>query len=282
MGPRRATPQRSTGRTAAPPRPADIWGAENIALAALDVAGAAFLPALTIIEDAAWTLAQRHGWHVPEDWYFVALRACHLTHRQPGHRDQPQDLADWFDRDVAAAYWSLLFSLTSKAGRERSLLRYDTLPQAAVHALMLERRSLALNPRVGLIAGDRFADLIAERRPAIDAMFQDALDAAAHAVYEVRRLWRPRGDNPLKVANANRDLRVLTEGTRTECVAFVRALGPVDVGEDGIERVYRRRRGALLPTREHFVAAGPAGALPKCMSSFEDWWTDLDQLAMAV
>ncbi len=87
---------------------ADIWGAENIALAALDVAGAAFLPALTIIEDAAWTLAQRHGWHVPEDWYFVALRACHLTHRQPGHRDQPQDLADWFDRDVAAAYWSLL------------------------------------------------------------------------------------------------------------------------------------------------------------------------------
>ena len=85
-----------------------IWGEQNMTLAALDVAGAAFLPALMIVEDAAWTLAQRHRWHVPEYWYFVALRACHLTHRQPGHRDQPSDLADWFDGDVAAAHWSLL------------------------------------------------------------------------------------------------------------------------------------------------------------------------------
>ena len=74
---------------------ADIWGAQNMQLAALDIAGAAFRPALTIVDDAAWTLAQRHGWHIAEDWYFVALRACHLTHRQPGHRDQPHDLADW-------------------------------------------------------------------------------------------------------------------------------------------------------------------------------------------
>ena len=41
---------------------ADIWGEENMALARQDIAGVAFLPALTIIEDAAWTLAQRHGW----------------------------------------------------------------------------------------------------------------------------------------------------------------------------------------------------------------------------
>ena len=174
------------------------------------------------------------------------------------------------------------FSLTSRAGRERSLIRYDTRPQVAVDALMLERRSLALNPRGGLIAGDRLADLIAQRRPAIAAMFQNALEATPHAVYEVRRLWRPRVDDPLKVANANRDLQVLAEGTRAECVAFVRALGPVDVGEDGIERVYHRRRGALLPTREHFVAAGPAGARAKCMGSFDAWWAELDQLAMAV
>lgn len=192
--------------------------------------------------------------------------------------EQVTGVADW--PKSACAYCP--FALTSKAGRERTLLRYDTLPQAAVDALMLERRSLALNPRGGLIAGDRFADLIAQRRPAIAAMFQNALDAAPHAVYEVRRLWRPRVDDPLKVANANRDLQVLAEGSRAECVAFVRALGPVDVGEDGIERVYRRRRGTLLPTREHFVAAGPAGARAKCMGSFDAWWAELDQLAMAV
>ena len=214
------------------------------------------------------------------------------------HRVAEFPLIDWgWDREACRRYieevtgvpdWPKSccgfcpFSLTSKAGRERSLIRYDTRPQAAVDALMLERRALALNPRGGLIAGDRFADLIADRRPAIAALFEAALDATPHAVYEVRRLWRPRGDNPLKVANANRDLKILAEGTRAECVAFVRALGDVDVAEDGIERVYRRRRGALLPTREHFVAAGPAGALPKCMSSFEAWWADLDQLAMAV
>jgi hypothetical protein len=92
---------------------ADIWGEENTALARQDIAGVAFLPALAIIEDAAWTLAQRHGWGTLDEddlneAFFTALRACHLTHRQPGHRDQPQDLADWFDRDVAAAHWSLL------------------------------------------------------------------------------------------------------------------------------------------------------------------------------
>ena len=81
---------------------ADIWGEENTALARQDIAGVAFLPSLTIIEDAAWTLAQRHGWRTLDEddldeAFLIALRACHLAHRQPGHRDQPQDLADWFD-----------------------------------------------------------------------------------------------------------------------------------------------------------------------------------------
>lgn len=174
------------------------------------------------------------------------------------------------------------FSLTSKAGRERSLARYDTRPAAAIEALMLERRSLALNPRSGLIAGDRLADLIADRRPALAAAFEAHLDEVEHAVYEVRRLWRPRADNPLKVANANRDLKVLAQGSRSRCNRTVRDLGEVDVGPDGIERVYRRRRGDTLPTREHFIVAGPAGALAKCMDSFPVWWAELDQLTLAM
>jgi hypothetical protein len=89
---------------------ADIWGEQNIALAVLDIAGVAFLPALTIIEDAAWTLAQRCGWdgHELGEAFFIGLRACHLTHRRPGHVDQPSDLAEWFLRDLEAAHWSLL------------------------------------------------------------------------------------------------------------------------------------------------------------------------------
>jgi hypothetical protein len=174
------------------------------------------------------------------------------------------------------------FALTSKAGRERSLARYDTLPAAALQALMLERRSLALNPRGGLIAGDRLADLIEARRPLLAVGFGRALEREPHAVYEVRRLWRPRGDNPLKVANANRDLVVLAEGSMAECSRIVRERGPVDIGEDGIERVYLRRREATLPTREHFVVAGPAGARAKCLPSFETWWSALNQTAFAI
>jgi hypothetical protein len=166
------------------------------------------------------------------------------------------------------------FALTSQEGRWRTLRRYDTRPESAIETLMLERRALCLNPRGGLIAGERFADLIAMHRPEIDAAFRDRLDKTPHSVYEVRRLWRPRADNPLKVANANRDLRVLSTASRSECEARVRDLGPVD-GHDGIERVYRLQRGKTLPAREHFLVAGPAGAADKAMPSFPSWWNEI-------
>jgi hypothetical protein len=173
------------------------------------------------------------------------------------------------------------FALTSRAGRERSLVRYDTRPVAAVEALMLERRALCLNPRGGLIAGDRLIDLIADRRPAIASRFERELDRTAHAVYAVRRIWRPRADDPLKVANANRDLRVLDTGSRAECESQVRTLGELDA-HDGIERQYLIRRGERLPTREQFIVAGPAGATDKALPSFDTWWGELDHEQLAL
>ena len=169
------------------------------------------------------------------------------------------------------------FALTNREGRWRTLRRYDTRPESALETLMLERRSLCLNPRGGLIAGERLADLIAMHRPEIAATFKARLDRAPHSVYEVRRLWRPRADNPLKVANANRDLRVLANGSRAECEALVRQRGTVDRAEDGIERVYRLRRSERLPAREHFLVAGPAGSTPKALRSFGAWWNEIAQ-----
>jgi hypothetical protein len=84
------------------------------------------------------------------------------------------------------------FSLTSRAGRERSLARYDTRPQSALDTLMLERRSLCLNPRGGLIAGKRFDELISAERPGIAAEFDKRLEAEPHSVYEVKRAGCPR------------------------------------------------------------------------------------------
>ena len=173
------------------------------------------------------------------------------------------------------------FALTSREGRWRTLRRYDTRPESALETLMLERGSICLNPRGGLIAGERFTDLIAMHRPEIAATFEKRLDRTPHSVYEVRRLWRPRADNPLKVANANRDLRVLANGSRAECEALVRQRGAVDRA-DGIERFYRLRRGETLPTREHFVVAGPAGATPKALRNFGAWWNEIAQEQLAL
>ena len=219
-----------------------------------------------------------------------ATRAQRAREYDTPHRVAEFPLIEWgWDRDDCLRYieqvtgvsdWAKSacvycpFSLTSKAGRARSLLRYDSRPEAAIEALLLERRSIALNPRGGLIAGDRLADLLSEHRPRLLEQFDRHLDSVEHSVYEVRRLWRPRSDNPLKVANANRDLRVLHTGTRDECETYVRGLGDVD-RDDGIERIYRLRRGDQLPTREHFVVAGPVGAVEKALPSFESWWQQI-------
>ncbi len=163
----------------------------------------------------------------------------------------------------------------------RTLHRYDSRPDSAIDALMLERRALCLNPRGGLIAGERLADLVAMHRPEIAAAFSRRLDQTPHCVYEVRRLWRPRADDPRKVANANRDLRVLGAGTRSECEARVRDGNRVDRA-DGIERAYLLRRGDCLPAREHFLVAGPAGAVAKALPNFGAWWNAIAQQQLAL
>lgn len=192
--------------------------------------------------------------------------------------EQITGIADW--PKSACVYCP--FALTSKAGRVRSLSRYDTRPESALEALMLERRSLCLNPRGGLIAGKRLDELIGSERPEIAAAFGERLEAAPHSVYEVKRIWLPRAGDPEKVGTVYRDLRVLGDGTRSHCEALLRRQGDVD-GADGIERVYRLRAGVALPRREHFIVAGPAGAKPKARPGFVAAWAQLDheQLALA-
>jgi hypothetical protein len=191
--------------------------------------------------------------------------------------EQITGVADW----PKSACFFCPFAMTSKAGRERIVVRYDTRPQAALEALLLEWRALCLNPRGGLIAGERLIDLLAEQRPEIVERFRAHLDTVAHSVYEVRRLWRPKREDPLKVHMANRDLRILAHGSRSQCEARVRSLGPVHT-HDGIERVYRLRRGERLPTRESFVVAGPAGAVEKALPSFGAWWAALEHEQLAL
>lgn len=219
-------------------------------------------------------------------------RARRATEYDTPHRRAEFPLIDWdWDREACQRFieevtgvpdWPKSacvycpFALTSRAGRERSLTRYDTRPESALEALMLERRSLCLNPRGGLIAGKRLHELIAAERPEIAAAFLLRLDAEPHSVYEVRRIWLPKAGQPEKVGTVFRDLRVLETGTRRQCEMIVSREGDVDAG-DGIERVYRLRPGQTLPRREHFLVAGPAGAEPKVRPGFSSAWQQLDQ-----
>lgn len=166
------------------------------------------------------------------------------------------------------------FALTNRDGRLRTIERYDKDRESAMQTLMLERRSLCLNPRGGLIAGDRLIDLFWKHRRGIAISFERVAEETPHSVYEVRRVWRSK-------RQANRDLRVLHTGTRAECEALVRQYGPTD-DTDGIERRYFLRRGDELPAREHFIVAGPAGAREKALPSFPRWWEEADHQQLAL
>lgn len=168
------------------------------------------------------------------------------------------------------------FAMSSRAGEQHTLERFDRNPARALRTLLLERRSICINPRSGLRAGKRLADLVAEQRPALWREFHRHLEGAEHSLYEVRRVWRPRADDPLNVANANRELRVLATGTKAACEARLRCRGALDK-DDGIPRLYLHRRGETLPAREHFLVAGPAGAEDKALPSFAGWWQQLEQ-----
>jgi len=179
--------------------------------------------------------------------------------------EQATGVADW--PKSACVYCP--FALTNRAGRERTLRRYDSDRESAIETLMLERRSLSLNPRGGLIAGDRLFDLLWKEIRPIAKAFERRAEDTPHCVYSVRWIWRSR-------RQVNRDLRVLHTGTRAECEARVRQYGTVDAS-DGFERVYLMRKGEeQLPAREHFIVAGPAGARDKALPSFPQWWEEAD------
>lgn len=184
--------------------------------------------------------------------------------------EQTAGISDW--PKSACVYCP--FALTNRAGRERTLNRYDDDRDSAMETLMLERRSLCLNPRGGLIAGDRLFDLLWKERPAIVKSFERLAEEAPHSVYEVRRIWRSK-------RQANRDLRVLHNGSRAECEALLRQYGKID-DSDGIGRVYLLRKGDELPTREHFIVAGPAGAREKALPSFPRWWEEVDHQQLSL
>lgn len=171
------------------------------------------------------------------------------------------------------------FALASRRGRAAMMDRYAEVPEEAVDALFMEYVAQALNANQTLISESSLYDELAAsgRHQHVLAAFDARLDQTPHALYEVRRILRPKANDPTKLANAARSVRRLATGTRTAMLEALadHADGAVHVEDDGPHtRIYRRRRGATLPTTEQLYTVAPAVAIDKELESFPRWWAE--------
>jgi hypothetical protein len=160
------------------------------------------------------------------------------------------------------------FALLNKGGRRRVMDMYQAEPETGGPGLLMEHLAVSLNPRQGLMAGRRLADLLANSpaHAATMSLFRARLDADPWNVYEVRRALRPNA----------RCLRIAATGSRADMSAELARLARAEdlslTADDGIARAWLRRRGPVFPTAEHFYVAAPAGASEKEGRGFATAW----------
>ena len=171
------------------------------------------------------------------------------------------------------------FSFQNTESRVRLMGRYRETPDAGIDTLFMEHVALCLNPTQGLVSGKRAADIIhAAGLTEVTDGLADRLNHTGHAIYEVRRILRPRNDDPTKMANAARSVTAIAAGTRTEMLAELDRLATelhtvVTTGDDNIGRVHIRTRGTTFPTVEQFYVVCPDVVLDKQHTKFDSWWT---------
>lgn len=211
------------------------------------------------VDDASYNTASRTGRYPLIDWNWDRPACDAYILSQAGVR--------W----PKSACTFCPFALCNREGRDRTLDRYAANPAAALPALMLEYTARALNPRQGLASGTSLAALLATdpRQEKLLRMFGNRLDDADWRLYEVQRAI-------LGVRTRPRSLRAVAGGSRAEMAAALRAAAAAGPGEldahDGIERLWRMRRGPGYPAAEHLLAAAPAGVADKVGRGFDAGW----------
>jgi hypothetical protein len=204
--------------------------------------------------------------------------------RYDGKRTAEYPLIEWgWDRAKCEAYilektgvdWSKSacmmcpFAMTSKASRAVIFDRFETEePEGGTMTLFMEHIALALNPKQGLVGGQRLVDLaIKEGHPVLVDRLQAYLATQPMALYEVKRILKPDA----------RSLVRLAEGTKAEMEEALLAKAietgaDLEVGSDGFSRAYLRRREDRATTVEHFYTIAPAVPVDKQEPNFPTWW----------
>lgn len=176
------------------------------------------------------------------------------------------------------------FSFANKSSRAEIFARYAESPEVGARTLLMEHLALALNPAQGLVGGRRLIDMLREHQldNVLDA-FEAILESHEHAIYEIRRILRPRKTDPTELGDAARSVRIRGRGPRAgmhNILGRLAADGAAqnkvrpDIGDDGILRVYQHERGPVFPTVERYFVVAPALALPKEHANFDRWWTE--------
>lgn len=169
--------------------------------------------------------------------------------------------------------------------------RWRAEPGQARTAVAMERNARALNPRMTLF-GRRSAEDLA-RAFGLGATVEQAageLDARPAALYEVRRIYRRRGDRRTrdgrgwqlgpdpadKARDVWRSLRTIAEGDRADMLTRLHTEHTVRGGNldtsAGATRLVFARAKPPYPAVEHYLAVGVAGA-DKERDSFDELWT---------
>lgn len=171
----------------------------------------------------------------------------------------------------------------------RMIKRWTDEPGQVSKTVAMERNARSLNPRM-LLFRDRSAESVARSAGLAQAADEatDRLDASPAELYEVRRIYRRRGDQrgpngqgwalgpdqSNKGTDVWRSLRPIASGTRTEMLAELaeRAkYGGTLEGDLGAPRLVYIRAAAPWPAVEHYLAVGVAGAA-KERPAFDELW----------
>jgi hypothetical protein len=171
-----------------------------------------------------------------------------------------------------------VFAINSRAGQQHILDRFERFPAEGAVPLAIEEVAIRLNPAQGLAGmnrrtrqGIRLLDLMAGRAglAGVVAEHEQRLNRTRWAIYQVQRAV-------LGATNIARRICAVRVGPRIEMESALAQFGDVEV-RGRIERAWRHRRSAELPSVEEFYVAAPYTVQEKLRPGFWRMWAKATQ-----
>ncbi|UPW04286.1 hypothetical protein M1C57_22265 [Rhodococcus pyridinivorans] len=159
------------------------------------------------------------------------------------------------------------FSFANKSSRAENFARYAEAPEVGARTLLMEHLALALNPAQGLVGGRRLIEMLREHQldNVLDAV-EAILESHEHAIYEIRRILRPRKTDPTELGDAARSVRIRGRGPRAgmhNILGRLAADGAAqnkvrpDIGDDGNLACLPARTRPGVPDRRAVLRRRP-------------------------